>query len=871
VALSPGDRLGRYEIIAPIGAGGMGQVYRARDTRLGRDVAVKISTEQFSSRFEREAQAIAALNHPHICALYDVGPDYLVMELVEGQPVTGPLPLPKALDYAGQILDALDAAHRSGITHRDLKPANILVTREGVKLLDFGLAKAGAPALEGSDQTVSAALTQRGEIVGTLQYMSPEQLQGQAVDPRSDLFSFGCVLYEMISGRRAFDGPNGASVIGAILEREPVRLAVAAPLDRVMTRALAKDPAERFQTARDLKTALLWAAEEPAASPTRSKATPRAWVPWAVAAAMSVAAIVPGVRWWLETPPALETSRFAIEPPPGTVFNYYITGSAVSPNGRSVVFRAGGNGGVPSLWLRPLDSLTARQLPGTGAADFPFWSPDSVSIGFYADGKLKKVNTVDGSSAVLCDVVAGAAGVGGAWGRDGTILFGDQRGLFLIPGTGGTPRPLISARQPRETGYGYPQFLPDGRRFLYFVGSDDAEVEGAYASSLDRPDDRTQVLRTSRKVIYASSLAGGPGRLLFVRERALIAQFFDLRTLKTTGDPTELVGDIALLSSLHTAAFWLSDSGALLFREGQALEQVKLNWVASDGRRLGEAGPQGPYSSLRMLPDGKRVALARRDPGDPSDIWTLDLDRHVLTRATTDPLTDSCPTWSPDGSQIAFSSSRSGSYQIYRKSSGGSGPEEQLTTTSPGKCPLDWSRDGRYLLYRETAGTTSDLWALPLDDRSHPIPIVRSSFDEADGQFAPSGKWIAYTNDETGQYEVYVKPFPPAENGRDGRSQISSLGGRAPRWRGDGAELFYMTLDGRKIVSVAVRATGTKIEFGPPQELFSASMPADMGESQYPYDVTGDGKRFLIEEPAFTQSSSPLTLVLNWQAGLKQK
>jgi Tol biopolymer transport system component len=576
------------------------------------------------------------------------------------------------------------------------------------------------------------------------------------------------------------------------------------------------------------------------------------------------------VQWSRQTPATFETSRFVIEPPPGVVFNYYITGSAVSPNGRVIVFRAGGNGGVPSLWLRPLDSLTARLLPGTGAADFPFWSPDSASIGFYADGKLKKVNTVDGSSAVLCDAVAGTAGVGAAWGRDGTILFADKRGLFLIPDTGGTPRSLIAAQQPRETGYGYPQFLPDGRRFLYFVSSDDAEVEGAYASSLDRPADRIQVLRTSKKVTYAPSLPGEPGHLLYIRERSLVAQPFDLKTSKTTGDPTELVGDISLLSSLHASAFWLSDTGVLLFRGGQALEQVKLTWIASDGRRLGEAGPQGPYSSLRMLPDGKRVALGRRDPGDPSDIWTLDLERRVLTRATTDPLTDSCPAWSPDGTQIAFNSSRSGSYQIYRKSSGGSGPEEQLTTTSPGKCPLDWSRDGRYLLYRENAGTTSDLWALPLDDRSHPLPVVRSPFDEADGQFAPNGKWVAYTTDETGQYEVYVTAFPPAENGSDGRSQISSLGGRAPRWRGDGAELYYMTLDGKKVMSVAVRAVGASLEFGPPHELFTASMPGDIGDSQYPYDVTGDGKRFLIEEPAFAQSSSPLTLVLNWQAGLKK-
>lgn len=863
--LTAGTRFGPYEIHEPIGAGGMGQVYRATDTRLNRDVAIKVSSEQFSDRFSREAVAVAALNHPNICTLHDVGPDYLVMEYVEGTPLAGPVPVAEALRIADQILAALDHAHRRGVVHRDLKPANILVTRQGVKLLDFGLAKIQQAVAIG-DLTMAGPATAHGMLLGTIHYMSPEQLEGKDADERSDLFSFGCVLYELVTGRRPFEGSSPASLIAAILQSRPAPLDSPA-LNRIVETCLARDPEERWQTARELRHALRWSAAD-GTSPAASSTSRRRWVPWTVAACLAVVAGVLGALLVTRTEAAAPLSTFAVDAPPAAAFNFLITATAVSPDGRFLVFRAGAGERAPMLWLRPIDSVEARPLPGTEGADFPFWSPDSASIAFFAGDRLKRLDLSGGAPVVLAEAVGGLTswGVGGAWNRDGVILFGETRGLIRIAGSGGTPEVLIAADASRqERGYGHPQFLPDGNRFLYLLASDDADMQGIYVASLDDPGTRVQVVRTQTKAIYSPPLPGRAGHLLFLRDRALLAQAFDLRTLRLLGDPAPLAQDIAMHTSLHAGAFWSSDTGLLVYRSGVALERVKLTWMSRAGTRQGSAGPDDAYTSVRLSPDGRRAGLGRRDPLG-SDIWVLEFGSERMTRFTFNPQMDSCPVWSPDGRQIAFSSDRTGSRQIYRKDAGGAGEEERLTDGPGLKCVMDWSRDGRHLLYSEL-GRSFDLWLLPLDGGA-PVPVLRTPFDEFDGQFSPDGQWIAYTSNESGRNEVYVTAFAGTDAAFRGRWPVSNQGGRAPRWRADGKELFYLAAGSRAVVAVEVRASGDRIETGTPRELFDASIPAEAGDWLYPYDVAADGERFLIQEPADARSS-PLTVVLNWQAKLK--
>jgi eukaryotic-like serine/threonine-protein kinase len=862
--LTAGTRLGPYEIQQPIGAGGMGEVYRATDTRLNRDVAIKVSSEQFSDRFAREALAVAALNHPNICTLHDVGPDYLVMEYVEGMPLGGPVPVPEALRIADQILAALDHAHRRGVVHRDLKPANILVTRQGVKLLDFGLARI-QQAVGRADLTMAGSATAPGMLLGTLHYMSPEQLEGKDADERSDLFSFGCVLYELVTGERPFGGSSPAGVIAAILQSRPAPFDPPA-LNRVVETCLARDPEERWQTARELRHALRWSAES--ASPAVSSTGRRWWLPWTGVAGMAVLAAVLGTVLVTRTGPAAPLSTFAVDAPSAAAFNFLITATAVSPDGRFLIFRAGGGERAPQLWLRPIDSIEARPLSGTEGADFPFWSPDSSSIAFFAGDRLKKLDLSGGAPVVLAEAVGGLTswGVGGTWNRDGVILFGETRGLIRIAASGGTPEVLIAADASRqERGYGYPQFLPGGNRFLYLLASDDADTQGIYVASLDDPGNRVQVVRTETKAIYSPPVTGRAGHLLFLRERALVAQRFDVRALRLVGDAVPLAEDIAMHTSLHAGAFWSSDTGLLVFRSGIALERVRLTWKSQTGERLGSAGPDDAYTSVALSPDGKRAVLGRRDPLG-SDIWVLEFGSERMSRFTFSPQMDSCPVWSPDGRQIAFSSDRTGSRQIYRKDAGGAGEEERLTDGPGLKCVMDWSPDGRYLLYSEL-GRSFDLWVLPLDGGT-PVPVLQTPYDEFDGQFSPGGQWIAYTSNESGRNEVYVTAFAGTGTAFRGRWPVSNHGGRAPRWRPDGKVLFYLAAGSRAVMAADIQASVADIETGTPRELFDASIPAEVGDWLYPYDVAAGGERFLIQEPAETRSS-PLTVMLNWQAKLK--
>src|ERR1700680_2284913 len=630
--LSAGDKLGPYEIVVPIGEGGMGEVYRATDTRLHREVAIKVSSAQFNERFEREARAVAALNHPHICTLHDVGPNYLVMEFVEGQSIRGPLPLNDALRYAEEIADALDHAHRKGIVHRDLKPANIMVTKQGIKLLDFGLAKF-QKGITANDATLTNALTSQGTILGTLHYMSPEQLEGKEADERSDIYSFGCVLYELITGKRAFEGKSAASLIAAILERQPAPLEPAG-LNQIIETCLAKDPDDRFQTARDLKRALRWAEKGDPARAAQLEVK-RRWLWPAVAALCLILAAVFAMLWFLRPAPVALTSRFTVDAPPNMAFTNTFAATAVSPDGRYLVFGAGA--GTPSLWLRPLDSLSARQLPGTERGNFPFWSPDSRSIAFFAGDKLKRVEIVGGAPLVLCDAPEQSpAAVGGTWNRDGVILFGGHDGLHRVPASGGAPVLLTKVDASRqEAGHGYPQFLADGKHFLYFNGGENPNTQGVYGASLDRPQQPLPIVRTDAKAIYTPPIAGRPGYLLYLRERTLLAQRFDAGKLRLEGDPVPVAENVSV-NGLQRAAFWTSDKGLLVYRSALTLGKLRLLWKSRDGKNLGQPGPDDFYAPLRLSPDGRRVALGRSHgtSNTSEDLWLLEFKRSVMNRLT---------------------------------------------------------------------------------------------------------------------------------------------------------------------------------------------------------------------------------------------
>ncbi|MGO9256833.1 MAG: protein kinase domain-containing protein [Bryobacteraceae bacterium] len=644
--LAVGTRVGPYEILAPLGSGGMSEVYRAHDPRVGRDVAIKVSQERFTERFEREARAIAALNHPNICQLYDVGPNYLVMELIEGKPLGGPLPVEKAVEYAGQILDALDAAHKKSITHRDLKPANILVTRQGIKLLDFGLAKQTVSLAE-SDETVTQAMTQKGQILGTLQYMSPEQVQGKETDTRSDLFSFGCVLYEMLTGKRAFEGESAASVIAAILEREPAPLEAGMPLARVVRRALAKDPEQRFQTARDLKAAMGWAMEQPAPSAAAKPSRRSLWI--AAAATLVIGA---GGGWavshFRQAPGDDRSFRLQIDPPEGGrfIFGTGVGGMALSPDGRTAAFVASGNG-KNGLWVRPLDGATARLIPGTEGAAYPFWSGDGKSIAFFTAAKLQRVDVAGGSPMAICDV---ALGRGGAWSSDGQILFGTlTSGLFRVPASGGAPSPLTTLDVAHgEASHVWPQVLPDGR-FLYWVRSDKPENTGVYAASFAKPAERVRLLRSDTNALYAPG-NDGKSYLLWQRGGTLFAQEIKAGTLQLAGEAHPVADPVARAATgqMNVA---VSASGLLLYSASNTSSQ--FTWLDRAGKPLGVVGEPGEYSTFRLSPDGRRAAVSRDRPGG-NDLWLLEVERGVSSRFTSNSGVNLYPVWAPDGGTIMY-------------------------------------------------------------------------------------------------------------------------------------------------------------------------------------------------------------------------
>ncbi len=887
MTLAQGTRLGPYEILASVGAGGMGEVYKARDTRLDRTVAVKVLPSHLSDnpevrqRFDREARTISSLSHPHICALHDVGHqdgiDYLVMEFLEGETLTdrlsrGALPPEQVLRYGIEIADALDKAHRQGIVHRDLKPGNIMLTKSGVKLVDFGLAKLAAVSPAGSSVSIlqtqaGTNLTQEGTILGTFQYMAPEQLEGKEADARSDIFAFGAVLYEMATGQKAFSGKSQASLIASILSAEPPAISAVQPmtppaLDRVVKTCLAKDPDDRWQTAHDVMLPLKWIAEGGSQAgvpaPLVARRRSRERLAWGVAAVLAAATIALAAVHFARPRPLLRAVRSSILPPEKTTYHFISDAGgppAVSPDGLQIAFTARDSTGKASLWVRSLDSPAARALAGTDGAMYPFWSPDSRNIGFFADAKLKKIEAAGGPTLALCDA---ADGRGGTWNKDGVILFEPHfsEPLFRVAATGGKPAPMTKFDESRrETTHRFPAFLPDGKHFLYEAGSHsvgtESELHAIYLGSLGGEASKLLVNARS-KALYAA------GHLLFVRQKTLMAQPFDAKSGKLSGDPFPIVGNVQDDPGFFTAVFSVSDNGVLAYQEtGGSIDQFQLTWFDRGGKKLESLGPKGPLWSPRISHDGRRVLFAI---GDPGDLWLEDMARHVSTRLTFDPSDENFPIWSPDDSRIVFMSRRTGGGDLYGKASSGSGSEELLFSSPLGKAPRSFSPDGRLLLFTSLNPKTKyDFDVLSLPDRKV-TPFLHTEFDEFHGEFSPDGRFVAYASNESGRLEIYVQPFP----GPGGKWQMSTTGGTAPVWRRDGKELFYLAPD-HKLMAVAVR-TGTTLEAEAPQPLFEARIREDPDRH---FDVSADGQRFLIVTPLGDDSTPPITLIQNWTVLLR--
>jgi serine/threonine protein kinase len=859
----------------------MGEVYRARDTRLERTVAIKVLPADVAAdpsakeRFEREARAVAALNHPHICVLHDIGrhenTDFLVLEYLEGQTLDerlsrGALSLPQALEYAVQICDALDRAHRAGIVHRDLKPRNIMLTRAGAKLLDFGLAKWRAPVASSDSGLPTRDLTAQGAIVGTLQYMAPEQLEGKEADSRADLWALGLVIHEMVTGRKAFDGKSQASLIAAILEHEPEAMDSVQPLsppllNRVVQRCLAKDPCERAQSAADVRSMLRWVSEgtvEARPAPGR-----RDRLSWALSSLLFLALLSSlGFLLYRRPPDDSPEMRLQVVTPPTTD----PVSLAISPDGSRLVF-VGSTEGVSRLWLRPLESETSQPLAGTEGATYPFWSPDSRSIAFFSEGKLRRIDAAGGPAQALASA---ARGMGGTWNRDGVIVFGIPGGpLYQVPAAGGEPAP-VTRLGPLQTGHRFPQFLPDGRHFVFFAGGDEL---GMFVASLDSLEAR-RVLEADNSAVVA------PGHLLFLRGETLVAQPFDSATLELSGDPFPVAEEVTFDESLGqgaVGAFSASTNGVLAYRTGSARSGRQLIWFDRAGTALPSAGVIEPSSiaNPELSPDGQRVALNRIVDGN-NDIWVLETARGALSRLTFDSGLDHSPLWSPDGSRLAFFSTRTGIRGLYQKLASAAGAEEPLYPISAPFLPTDWSRDGRFILCRELKPETGyDLFvmpvSLPVSERKL-IPFANSIYQEREGKFSPDGKWVAYQSDESGRFEVYVQAFP----GPGAKTLVSTGGGAQPRWRADGRELFYIGLDGKMMAApITLAEDGDFLEAGTAVALFATRIAGGpilaTGPMRHQYAVAPDGQRFLINVATEEAVRSPITLVLNWKPAMASK
>ena len=876
MSLQAGDKLGPYEILEPLGAGGMGEVYRAHDPRTARDVAVKIADEEFSERFSREVRAVAALNHPNICHLYDVGPNYLVMELVEGPTLAdriapGPIPLKEALEIARQIAGALEAAHGHGIVHRDLKPANIKLKPDGtVKVLDFGLAKFGA-APEASaiadGRTMTMGATQAGAILGTPAYMSPEQARGAMVDRRTDTWAFGAVLYEILAGRPAFEGQTVTDVLAAVIQRDPDWTRVAEPVRPLLQHCLEKDPKLRLREPAD---GLLLLEPGAQAAPTPAR-TPFGLISSIAAAVFLLALAALSFIHFREKPRADQVVRFQFSLPPNTTFSR--SGIfAISPDGSKVAFSAFGTDGIPRIWIRDMDSLAARPLANLATAQGMyalFWSPDSRSLAVQSEGKLKKIDVAGGAAQEICD--AQGTVFGGSWSRDNVILFAssDHNGIVRAPASTGSPTPVATFTKGERFLPIYPVFLSDGRHFLYSRGGG-ADKRAIFLGSLDaKPEEqnRAALMKTDYSFAYVPGSGGISSHVLFLNAGTLFAQSFDEKKMALAGEPVRVADEVASDDGPALGYLSASENGSLVYLSSLS-RNLQLTWFNRLGEATGKPAESG-FSGLRLSPDGTKAAVVQAQVfAGQSSIWVIDLIHGTNSRFTFGSNLDAAPVWSPDGGRIAWRSVRNGKSALYQKAANGAGNEEllyQFGEVAP--AVWDWSRDGRFIIY----GLNRDLWALPVGPGSgsdrKPVALIQSPETKTGAYLSPDGRWLAYMSNETGRMEIYVQGvnlYSP--NG--GKWMVSKGALGLPRWRADGKELLYLGSDGG-LMSVAL-AGGALFQPGPPQLLFKLP-PTFLGvsvNSGTMADVTRDNQKILVSLPIQESGRQALSVVLNWQAGL---
>ena len=879
--IASGTRFGPYEVISAAGAGGMGEVYRAKDTRLDRTVAVKVLPSELAQdpekrqRFEREARSIATLSHPHICTLHDIGHqdgvDYLVLEYLEGETLQkklekGSLPIQDVLRYAIDLAGALDKAHRQGIIHRDIKPANIMLTKSGVKLMDFGLAKLNpetAPiANEQTEITSDKKLTAEGTIMGTFQYMAPEQLEGREADARTDIFAFGEVLHEMATGRPAFNGKTRASLIAAILSVDPkpiTELAPASPpsLDRIVKRCLAKDPDDRWQTACDLGAELRWVCESGGLTggtpPLAAARKLRETLAWLISCALLVALIV-GAIWWRSSKPPEQTMQFNAPLP------FPADDIVIAPNGRTVaVVGYSESARKNAIWIYELGSPGARSLADTAGASYPFWSADSQFLAFFADGKLKKLELSGGSVQAVCDAPSGR---GGTWNKDGVIVFTPDAsvggGLYRVSASGGNPTQISNPDGKRaEHSHRWPVFLPDGKHFLYLATNFSGQkgVDAIFVGSLDSSEKRF-VVEATANAAYAA-----PGYLLFYRDKTLLAQRFDQKRFVLTGEPKVILKDIQYWPQVARAMFAVSDNGLLVAQPGGGVALSQPVWFDRKGNEVGTLGKPDVYVNVALAPNGKSVAVDKLDTASQYikiDVWIYELRLQSAKQLTFGLGFHGVPTWSPDATRLVFGSNPQFHFDLYMKNSDGSQDEKRIVQDDFDKFPTDWSGDGKYILYNRA----TDLWFVTLPEQENRL-FLKAESVLSNGQFSPDGKWVTYASNESGKWEIYVTSFPVAR----GKWRVSTSGGEQPRWRGDGKELFYLSSDG-KMMAVPV-TIGAKFDSGTPLVLFPATPRQLTSRTDlFVYDVSRDGQRFLINTPVKQTDTAPMTVVLNWPAKL---
>jgi len=873
MTVTSGTRLGPYEILGAIGAGGMGEVYKATDTRLNRTVAIKVLPPHFAGdadmkqRFDREAQTIAGLNHPHICTLHDVGEQngvsFLVLEHIEGETLAsriarGALPIDEALKVAGEIIDALDKAHRQGIVHRDLKPANIMLTKGGTKLLDFGLAKWAASGESGSAQQTRMEVTARGTMIGTMQYMSPEQVEGREADARTDLFGFGAVFYEMVTGKKAFEGKTQASLIGAIMKAEPrpvSHLAQMTPpvLDHVVSRCLAKDPDERWQTAHDMMIQLAWITRSrtnttvsPAIVEAERKSRRLTMILTTCSLAVAAGLAAPAY-FYLRGPAEPEAIQFR-----HTIVGLSAPDIGISPDGRAIAFVAKPDtAGPTSLYVRPVGAVTARKIAGTDNATQPFWSPDNTHIAYVTAGRLKKVAAAGGASE---DIAEAKDFSGGAWNAagGGTILFGTAKGLSRVSAEGG-PAATVTELGQGETGHLWPNFLPDGTHYTYLAWSEDAASRVVYVAALDTKD-RQRLIAEESNAVYAAS-TGSTGYLFFHRGPTLFAQPFNAKTLKFTGEPAQVAGGVAV-GQTGRGLFDVSQTGALIYFQGATsggasgrggITSAQYGFLDRSGGRVEIGVEVGDLGDMNLSPTGALIAVTKQEAGArSSDIWVVDWRQTKQTRLTTDAADDVNPVWTPNGQQIAFTTWRNGNADIYIKNANNVGDETPLIETPANESIEDWSKDGKYIAFGCGQDEYQDICAAEIgaDGKpGKPFTVVTGRYHKNEPQFSYDGKWLAYTSDinEPGKFEVFVQSFPAG----DIKQQVSREGGGQPRWRSDGKEIYFRALDIR--LMVADIALGARIEPGVPRVLFASSTnnPAALDPSRHMWDALPDGQRFL--------------------------